>query len=262
MTPFCVQASHEGRGDEPPADAGTAALHSQTRCAPLEPRAPVTPARKPIAALNAAPHLETSTLHLDADRAPTPNVLKATLRRACANWNASFQPSVTPAGATGQVARVYPPASRYCSPATSVRRASRRRPLRSTLTPPGGGHQGPVSAGQLRVFCDALRRRPGRIIHGHIARRLPLRKTSPPITLLARKGEVVSRFYTPDDPDAGVIAAFHASATRTAAGAPAGSCARARAASARARALAAHGERPGTRHRDQLVQRAIDAVQI
>lgn len=81
--------------------------------------------------------------------------------------------------------------------------------------------------------------------------------------LLARKGEVVSRFYTPDDPDAGVIAAFHTL------GYAHGRLAlqrELRAPLARllheARALAAHGERPELGTAIQLVQRAIDAVQI
>ena len=79
--------------------------------------------------------------------------------------------------------------------------------------------------------------------------------------LLARHGEVVSRFYTPEDLDAGVIAAFHALGY-----------AHGRLALQRelreplarlmheARALAAYGEQPELGTAIQLVQRALDAL--
>jgi hypothetical protein len=81
--------------------------------------------------------------------------------------------------------------------------------------------------------------------------------------LLARQGEVVSRFYTPDDPNAGLIATFHAL------GYAHGRLALQRELQAplarllhEARALAAHGEQPELGTAIQLVQRAIDAVQL
>ncbi len=81
--------------------------------------------------------------------------------------------------------------------------------------------------------------------------------------LLARQGEVVSRFYSPDDADAGVIVAFHAL------GVAHGRRALQRELQAplarllhEARALAAHGEQPALGTAIQLLQRALDAVQI
>lgn len=86
-------------------------------------------------------------------------------------------------------------------------------------------------------------------------------KLAADFVLLARQGEVVSRFYTPDDPDAGVIAAFHAL------GVAHGRRALQRELQApltrllyEARALAAHGEQPALGTAIQLLQRALDVI--
>jgi len=79
--------------------------------------------------------------------------------------------------------------------------------------------------------------------------------------LHAAHGEVVSRFYTPDDPDAGVIAAFHALGSAHGRGALRRELQEPLARlMCEARALAAHGEQPDLGTAIQLMQRAIDAL--
>jgi len=79
--------------------------------------------------------------------------------------------------------------------------------------------------------------------------------------LLARHGEIVSQFYTPGDPDAGVIAAFHALGSAHGRGALRRELQEPLARLLfEARALAAYGEQPELGTAIQLVQRAIDAL--
>jgi len=79
--------------------------------------------------------------------------------------------------------------------------------------------------------------------------------------LIAPRGEIVSAFYTPDHPDTGTIAAFHALGYAHGRGALRRELQEPLARHlAAARALVARGEQPELGTAIQLVQRAIDTL--